>query len=270
MWAQLNGVGAAGSAAINVALPVGWAAGDACLLIVECSNADTVATPSGWTPIPDSPLVQNTSPAHKLYIFERVLTSSETNPVALADAGDHMVAGIIGIRGALTTGLIVSNVVSGLKASSGTYLFPTITANEYDYILAILGSGDDDNNAKITTVNADPDQIIPSISANAANNVGNGGGWSLVSGIAEKTGDIDTISGQVRTTMTATMFVIALTPDPAMTAQLEVSKLSYGAIVETAPSDEIQIAKLSLGFIIEEDGAPAPPSTIRRWRAYVN
>lgn len=271
-WSILKGSAAGSTGAVNVGLPTGWAENDYCFMVCESATGEAVSAPTDWTEVAGSPVDDGVST--RLTIFERRLTASETNPVPVADPGNHILAVTFAVRGATTTGSpIRASATQIVSTASATVFFPAVAgALEYDYILAICDHGRDASGSSLSNpYGADPDVIALDLATGDGTNQGHGGGAIVLTGTMEVDGlPAASIAATLGASLTQVHMVLALISDGSSAAQAEIHKGWLGMVVDTAPANDISIAKGWLGFVVDTDPYVPPDTFKRRWRANVN
>jgi MSHA biogenesis protein MshQ len=117
-------------------------------------NNQTVATPAGWTQI-GTPTVRSTVATYQFF-WKRAAGGSETNPVINRGQNGDVYAAVVTYRGAITTGdpwEVKGTVTTGTTDPS---VITGITTLTDDSLVVVAVSGEDDNNASITTTGTNP------------------------------------------------------------------------------------------------------------------
>jgi len=135
---------ATGSFGITVDAPV-HQAGDILILFVETANQN-VATPSGWTVLPNSPQGAGTAAdnaATRVSVFYRIDTLNNVSSVNVADSGAHQVATIIAFRGVDQTTPITISAGDTASTSTTTITLPSITTTIDNSLVVLVYSSAD-------------------------------------------------------------------------------------------------------------------------------
>jgi hypothetical protein len=179
------GAGTSGTGAVTPAYPGGYTAvaDDVALTFVESESTDTVTPPTNWALLIASNLASGVT--SKLSVLWRRLTAAEAAPT-IADAGDHMNARMIIIRGCATTGnpWDVSTQTTEAVADT-TVSIPTVTTTVANtLVLAAFGTGQDIASTAGATGWANANLASPSITEQMDNWVadGLGGGFAMAAG----------------------------------------------------------------------------------------
>ena len=191
-----SGAIASGTGTIAPALPSGLATGDILLLFVETANqASSVSSANGgtWTQVTGSPQGTGTAAAAsatRLTVFWSRYNGTQGAPT-LADSGDHQIARMIAIRGAVASGNPWDVVTGGVEATSDTSASvpgATTTVSNTLVVVAIAGSLPDANgtanfsgwtNANLSSLTERTDNT---------QNVGNGGALGIATGVKATAG----------------------------------------------------------------------------------
>lgn len=210
-----KGTFASGTAGITPGLPAGWAEGDLFILQIESAN-QTIATPSGWTEVPNSPQSTGTAAAAggvRLAVFRRWATASESAP-SIADSGDHTTALISAYRGVDPTSPINASA-GGVDSSATTSIStPSVTTTVANcLVLHLLGLdkdlADSDTitgtwtNGNLGSITERHDQTVTS---------GAGGGVALVTGIKASAGSVGATTNTADSSTTHAYITLALAP----------------------------------------------------------
>jgi len=194
----LSAVGrlAAGTEAIQPALPTGIEAGDILLLIAETANevihiAD--ANGGSWTPVAGTP--QGTgSPgapdATRLTAFWSRYNGTQGAPM-LSDSGDHQMARILSFRGAVASGDPFDSAASGVEATAGTSAnIPGATTRAANTLLVLAATGSLPNANGTANFSAwsNEDLVALKERSDESSDAGNGGSLGIATGILAEAG----------------------------------------------------------------------------------
>lgn len=110
---------AAPTTTMAVAVPHGAAINDIMVALVYMDpSAATMTPPSGWTELPNSPVVQSTT--HDIHAYWKRLTAADTGKYSFTSSGSNWGAIIARFSGAITTGTPFDTLTSAAKASSAS------------------------------------------------------------------------------------------------------------------------------------------------------
>lgn len=187
------GVGAAtsGIGAITPAYPGGYTAvaDDVAITFCECESTDTVTLPTNWGLMVAQSVTTGT--VTKLSALWRRLTDAEAAP-QIADAGNHLGARMIIVRGCVATGNPWDIAVGSTEIATDTTIsIPTSSTSVIDtLVLAAIATGQD----TVSTAG-----VTGWANANLANvaermdnwvSAGTGGGFAMVTGEKGSAGPI--------------------------------------------------------------------------------
>lgn len=208
---KAKGTFASGTGALSVAWPTSgsYAVGDLALLICESAN-QAHTTPSGWTPVANSPQFTGTAAAAggvRLSVFYKYATSTSETNVSVADTGNHTTGQIHVFKAC-----VIETTIGGVRTPAGTSItFGSLTtANDNDLIVFCLANDRDAastanlsawTNANLTGLTERHDQTVTS---------GVGGGIGVASGVMASAGAIGTTTVTNAASVTAAWLVIAL------------------------------------------------------------
>jgi hypothetical protein len=190
------GAVASGTGTITPALPTGRATNDILLLFIETSNqAVSISNQNGgtWTAVTNSPQYCGTAASTtgaRLTAFWSRYNGTQGAPT-VSDSGDHQLARIIAIRGAVTSGNpwdVTAGGVEAVSDTSGSIVGATTTVANTLVVTAIATSlPDESSTAKFSAwTNAN----LTSLTERTDNSVtaGNGGGLAIATGIKATAG----------------------------------------------------------------------------------
>lgn len=178
------GTAAAGTGAVTPTLPSGWAEDDILLLFVETDKGEAV-TVDGWSAAPNTPydstgLQTNT----RLTVLWKRAGSSESDPTT-SDSGDHQIAGIMAVRGCVTTydPFLVSSC-SNVFTNFTTYISDVLVVNAGALGTDGLTTGQFSSwtNATLSSLTERFDEFT---------DVGNGGGFGVATGEKATAGPVN-------------------------------------------------------------------------------
>ncbi len=207
LGAQANSTGA-----ISVVWPT-HLTNDIGVLIAQTITAEACAdlTGAGWTQFTSSPQAAATGPRLTAY-WRRAASAAEAN-VAIADAGDHVVALIFTIRGCPTTGSPI-NVEAGDFGTIGTTCtWPTVTTTLPKCLVVLLAANNLDSIGPAWSAESNAALTDLTERADAGTSNATGGGYYVAT--AEKTvagvvgATTATVSNSVTARITAAFLPIA-------------------------------------------------------------
>lgn len=161
---------------------------DLLVMLAQSKNGEAITAPSGWTEAADSP--QNATTC-RLHIFYRRATARGYNTISsptVTDAGDHTMAQIVCIRGAIRTG-DPFDVTAGGTAASSTSVSVTgdTTTVANTFVMAVVANATDSATLQGSAwANADLIGFRAYASFNAID--GTGGGFDMAAGVKEAAG----------------------------------------------------------------------------------
>ena len=191
---------------VVLALPPGTKTGDLLVLTCELNDENTVAAPSGFTEVPNSPAIGS---VHRQSLFYKIAGANE-GPVTVTDPGDHVVAALLAFSGIDTANPLRASVSDVKNDNSFKYVFPPTNDVEAGDLVIFTGTnGHDTTGSAVGEYNASDLQVFaaPDTTGIAQTTAGGGGRTLWLAGVsktgATAQGDL-TISGSqsFRTTMT--------------------------------------------------------------------
>lgn len=196
----------------GIGWPIGHAAGDFGLFFIEtCGGEPVPATPSGWTPVANSPQATGAGTAGtQLTVFYKVATSSSEPSAPTGDSGDHNHGVIVTFTGLASIGSPWDVTAGGVKATAAANAsLPTLTTTVADTLIVQAITHDLDigtpaftsvTNAALASLTERHDQ---------SSGQGNGGGIAVFTGQKAVAGSIGTTTVNVASCVNA-MLTIAL------------------------------------------------------------
>jgi hypothetical protein len=202
-----------GTGAVTPALPTGIASGDLLILLCETAN-EAVTTPTGWTIAPSSPQSTGTAAATtatRLSIFYRIATGSDSAPV-IADPGDHLIAQIMAFTGVDQTTPFNASAGDVNASASTAVTVPAVTTTcDNAWILACCSWVTDTATAQASgQTNANLSGGAERMDASTTS--GNGGGFSVVTGLLALAGNSGTTAVTLATSSQSAKIALALQP----------------------------------------------------------
>lgn len=175
--------------------------GDLGILAVE-HGSGTVATPSGYTIVPGSPIVQG---ATTLSLFSKVAESAAEGAPSLSGGTDHMWGVMLVVRGQDTTDFLhaLATAISTGATTSG--FAPGTRTDEADCLVLHVLAWNADNAGPIASSWANASLANVAEQYDAGTVTGNGGGLTVASGELATAGVV--AIGTV--TLTSTGFAVA-------------------------------------------------------------
>jgi len=224
----------AGSA--NISWPVGHAAGDFALLFIEtCGGEPVPATPSGWTPVANSPQATGAgATGTQLTVFYKTATSGAEPTASTGDSGDHNHGVIITFTGLATIGVPWDVTAGAVKATAAANAsLPTLTTTVADTLIVQAITHDLDIGTPAFTGVANAALASLTERHDQSSGQGNGGGIAVFTGQKAVAGSIGTTTVTVAACVNA-MLTIALrgpllVPDVVGLAEATASSTITGA-----------------------------------------
>ena len=200
---------------LTVTWPAGHRARDLALLIVETAAGDATVTPSGWSHLAGSPLVDvATTAGSRFQLLWRQAASGSEPAVSLPNAGDHCIACIAVLRGGPLGGEPFSAVATAIKSSpSALVTLPPVEVSVPNTLVLLLCSRPNDSNSTTTfgdPINAALTQLSKRVEAGSSS--GNGGGFALFSGVMQAAGTVPATTVSQTVSTTNACFSLALPP----------------------------------------------------------
>jgi hypothetical protein len=190
------------------------------IMVIEASGNDATVTPSGWTHINGSPVVDvSDATGSKLMVLWRIATSDQMSSSTVPDAGDHGVARIFvfrGVRQDIAPGRAYATDTKTVASTSVAW--PAITTLSPNSLVLCIASRPNDVSTFTFSdfTNANLASVAEAGEAGSAN--GNGGGFVLNYGNRAAIGDIGASSGVMAVSVTNAVMAIALEPSLALPA----------------------------------------------------
>lgn len=187
---------------------------------VECGAADTVTPPSGWAQITNSTVATGTPT--KLTLLWRRLTGTDGNPT-ITDAGDHLAAQMIVIRGCPTSGNPWDVFFSSTELLTDTTVSITSTNTTVIDTLCMAGfsTGQDTSSTAGATgwANASFSSITERMDFWTAG--GGGGGFAMATGVKPSIGATNATTATLSLTANfKAQIFIAFKPDTGSVATI--------------------------------------------------
>ena len=209
-----QGAFTAGTGAISVSVPTGYADGDILVLLVSSAN-EVISTPSGWAEVTNSPQGTGTAGAAggiRLAAFWKLVSGSQSS-VSVADSGSVTAGQMFLLRGIDTAGPINITAGSVNTPASTSWSCPAITTTIPNCLILICIGQDRDANST-TSLTAASNANLASLTKRADEtvNTGAGGGLGLYTGSKVVAGDTGVTSVTSTATTTAAFITIALVP----------------------------------------------------------
>ncbi len=246
---------------VSVALPAGHAANDILILCVTGEEADAaIATPAGWTRIGNVLNSGSGTTGSQLAVFWKRDSGSETDPLIVADSGDHTFATMHAIQGCAVSGSPVDTFAQDTDTSiTSQFNIPTITTGQADCLVVFVGNhGIDALGAQFNSGYTYPTNIIaPNAKrADGSTDVSLGGGiavWTGTMGAAGSIGGtLDAVVGAPTNTRQCRM-TFSLIP-----AVAPISDSDSGTVTETEGPDNVSFGDSDSGTGTETEAITIP------------
>jgi type II secretory pathway pseudopilin PulG/regulation of enolase protein 1 (concanavalin A-like superfamily) len=208
------GTAVSGTGAVSPVWPT-HQANDIGIMVIETGGEGTTLTPSGWTHITGSPVIDVASTAgSKLNILWKRAASSSEASVSTGDSGNHQVSRIYTFRGVIETGDPWNVVATGAKTTASTTAtavsVTTTVANTL--VLLIVGRPDDSSSTAHFGAFTNANLINITERGEAGTTSGHGGGFVLTTGDKATTGATGISTSTKIASTTDTYMTIALKP----------------------------------------------------------
>lgn len=205
---------------ISPAWPV-HTVGDLGILVWECSGDGTTITPSGWTLMPDAPIVDIAdATGSKLNLAYRFAVSSSEANASIGSTGDHAVGRIFTFRNVSTSRVPGADRATGAKTTASTTLtYPSVNTAAPNSLVVGVASRPNDSSST-TEYSGYTNANLTSITerAEGGSTLGNGGGIALWTGISAAIQSTGTTTATSVTSFTNAYYVFALSPSLALPA----------------------------------------------------
>ena len=248
----------AGTGAISVPVPTGYADGDILVLLVSSAN-ETIATPGGWTEVANSPQGAGTAGAAggvRLAVFWKLVSGAQS-AASVADSGNLNTGQMFLFRGIDTSAPINITAGSVNTPASTDWACPAVTTTTPNCLILLCIALDYDGNSTTETsgwANAGLTSITER--ADRTVNSATGGGLALATAGRAATGDIGTTSVTSAHSTTAAFITVALAPPTTFgVSQAESSAVSDiiggggGAPIEAARTETAAPSETTVGII---------------------
>lgn len=217
-WFVANGTGAGSAGAVSVPWPTNHQADDIGILLIDSEN-ETVATPSGWNDILNSPQGTGTAGSAgstRLSAFWRRATGSSESDASVGDSGNHQVGAIYVFRNVATSGDPWDTTTGGVEASATTTVTMTgVTPSVTNTLILAAASFSTDISAGTPQMSAWSNATLGGtfgelfeFSASA----GSGGGVGMAAGYLASASASGTSTVTLATSSTSGWLTIALRP----------------------------------------------------------
>jgi hypothetical protein len=207
----MGAVATATTGACTPAVHAGNVAGHIQLLWVEAANEPLNAI-TGFTRIGSSAVVQSTGLVTDLSVFWKRSVGGDTAPSITSTPQDHLIARIIGVAGAVTSGSPIHISATGLDNVADTAIsIPGATTTVADcLIFAGFTTGADSPSSQLSGsfTNASLGSVTTQV--NNWTNSGNGGGIACCSGTKATAGAYSATTATLTTANTAAMMSFAV------------------------------------------------------------
>lgn len=170
---------------VTLTMPAGTQTDDICFVLVE-TNLQAIAVPSGYTEATNSPTSHDQSADQNSttgQVFYKRLTGGSGTIPALPDAGDHIVAVAIVIRGIKNTGSPLNAATVGGSDLSATISFPSVTPSVANTMILLMGVNGRDGGSAVTAAPTNANLSSLTQQANLNSVAGNGGGVYVMTGL---------------------------------------------------------------------------------------
>lgn len=269
------GTFAGGINALSAAVPTWYADGDLLVLVVGSAN-QTIATPSGWTQVSNSPQGTGTGGSAggvAVAVFYKIVSGAQS-ALSVADSGNYTVAQMLCFRKVDTSTPIDVTAGSVKSSATGTtFTLPSVTTTA-DNDLVLLCVGQDRDLASTTNLsswtNANLANILERIDQTIADNTG--GGIGVATGEKATAGSTGTTSVTSAAATTAAFLTVALKGRTDYNDALRMVG-AHGTVNDVTYSSNPAAASVTLNTdgSITNTGASGEGSTINdKWLNYLS
>ena len=195
--------------------PDAYADGDIFVLCVNSAN-QTIATPSGWTQVSNSPQSTGTAGnagATRIAVFYKWVSGAQTN-LTLADSGNYTAGNILGFRRVLQSPTSPIDVTAGdikSSATGTTFTLPSVTTT-LDNDLVLLVVGQDRDLASTTNLSSWTNSNLTDLVelADDTSDVNTGGGIGVAAGVKASAGSTGTTTTTSAAATTAAFLTVGI------------------------------------------------------------
>jgi len=253
-----QGAFTAGTGALSVSVPTGYADGDILVLLVSSAN-EAISTPGGWAEVSNSPQGTGTAGSAggiRLAVFWKLVSGSQS-AVSVADSGSITTGQMFLFRGIDTAGPINITAGSVNTPASTSWSCPEVTTTIPNcLILNCIGQDRDANSTTSLTAVSNANLANLTKRADETVNAGAGGGLGLYTGGKAVAGNTGVTSVTSTATTTAAFITIALAPPitfgVAQSESLAISDVingGGGAPIEAATTEMAATSEATVGII---------------------
>lgn len=210
------------SGAVPIAFPQPVYIGDLLMLFVESAN-ETIATPSGWTPIGTQAGTGSAASAGgvRLAAFYKFATQTEVNAttIIIADSGNHTYVAMMSFRGVSTTSPINVASAYAATAASTAMTFPTVTTTVNDcWVINACALDFDGVGGRVSGwTNSGLSSLIERF--DDCSTTGVGGGLAINTGVRSSAGAVGATTATQASALAYVALTVALTPALTDTVQ---------------------------------------------------
>jgi hypothetical protein len=209
-----------GTGSISPALPSGIAVNDILLLFVETANqAVSISNQNGgtWAAVTNSPQGTGTAggtTATRLTVFWSRYNGTQGNPT-VSDSGNHQLARMVAVRGAVTSGNPWDVTAGGVEATSDTSAsIPGATTTVANTLVVVVTAGSLPDASGTSQFSAWTNANLTSLTERTDNSVnsGNGGSLGIATGIKATAGAYGNTAATHANSAVKGMISIAIKP----------------------------------------------------------
>lgn len=201
-----------GTGPISPGLPSGFAADDIHVCFME-SSSEPVTLISGWNLAGSGFVAQAGGLLTGLTVWWRRAVAGDTAP-SITGAGDHLVARIIGIRGAASNGdpWDVTSYLTENVSDTSVSTPSVVTTGDDRLVFAAVATGQDTTTAQVSGSWTNASLSGVTTQMNNWSTTGNGGGFSVMTGALATQGTASASTATLATANFKALFSGALRP----------------------------------------------------------
>ena len=224
-WVRGSGAAASGTNTCTPALPATWYYDDIFLLLVE-TNGQAVDAIVGWDECDESPV---SATGTRLTARWRRAQAGDTAPVVNVSAGDHVIARVVAIQGAVRSGSPIHAHASAAGGSSVTATWPTVTTTLNRCLILNCAALPTDIGTARFSAQANASLYSCNEAVDSATATGDGGAIGMEYGEKSQAGAVSATTATLATAAVQALLTLAIAPVSGYTIPAKKVYASDGA-----------------------------------------